>query len=388
MNLSWLPRGVHLIALDVAAAIVWFLVYLAFTVSATGDGQPAYDGPVWLGWLVAAAVAVPIGVRRIWPLAAIGVVVAGSAAAVYLQMIREPFLGIGFVLYLVALREPPRRSGLALGFAAAGSAAALFTGHYLAPGPLWADMSDIVGYMAAAWLVSFVGWGSGFAVRLRRQEQARIAERDAERALADERLRLARELHDVVAHSMSLIAVKAAVANHVAAQNPAEAVDALRVIEATSRDGLADLRRMLGVLRTGDTAELAPAPGPSSLAALAKRAEVGGVRVDLEMRDVTDLPEAIGLSVYRIVQESLTNVVKHAAPARCSVLVDGGGDTVRIEVTDNGTGARTPVEGAGHGLIGMRERALLYGGDLIAGPLPGGGFRVSATLSTTNGEPG
>ncbi|QWF79345.1 sensor histidine kinase [Amycolatopsis sp. CA-230715] len=388
MDLSRLPRGAHLVAFDLAAAVVWFLVYLTFTTSVSGGGQPAFDGPVWLGWLAAAAVAAPLAARRLWPLVTLGVEVAGSAGAVLLGMTREPFLGVGFVLYLVALREPPRRSVAALVSAAVGIAGALLAGHYLAPGPMWGDLSDVAGYTAASWLPACLGWVSGFAVRVRRQERARTTERDHERALADERLRLARELHDVVAHSMSLIAVKAAVANHVAAQNPEEAVDALRIIESTSRDGLADLRRMLGVLRADDSAELAPAPGPSALAALAKRAEIGGVQVDLDVRGVADLPEAIGLSVYRIVQESLTNVVKHAAPARCTVLVDGDGDTVRIEVTDDGTGARTPVEGGGHGLVGMRERALLYGGDLTAGPRPGGGFRVAATLPTTNGEPG
>jgi signal transduction histidine kinase len=220
-------------------------------------------------------------------------------------------------------------------------------------------------------------WLLGLAVRERRA----AAGRAAAQAVSDERLRIARELHDIVAHSMSLIAVKAAIANHVADARPRETRDALRVIEATSRGALGQLRRAVGALR--DEGSLAPAPGLGELPALAEQAASGGVDVRLDVRlDVrgeAEVPEAVALSAYRIVQESLTNVVKHAAPARCEVVVSVGAAAVHIEVTDDGRLPHTPT-GGGHGLIGIRERVAVYGGDFAAGPRSDGGFRVAVRL--------
>jgi signal transduction histidine kinase len=168
-----------------------------------------------------------------------------------------------------------------------------------------------------------------------------------------------------------------------AAERPDEAQDALRVIESTSRTALAEMRQMLGVLRSGvDAAQLAPAPGLTGLQTLISRAEPAGVTVDLDVRGTDRLPEGVALSVYRIVQEALTNVVRHAAPARCRVSVVLGRGEVHVEVTDDGPGTRVlpPDRRAGHGLIGMRERVLMYGGSFHAGPRPEGGFGVSARL--------
>jgi signal transduction histidine kinase len=202
--------------------------------------------------------------------------------------------------------------------------------------------------------------------------------------VSEERLRIARELHDVVAHSMSLIAVKAGVANHVAASRPEEAADALRVIEDTSKQALTEMRRVLGVLRTDDAPrdELAPAPGLGNLPELAERAASAGVRVILDLRADPDLPTGVSLSGYRIVQEALTNVIRHAAPARCAVTVTARDGEVRIEVVDDGAGRGVPPaeHHPGHGLAGMRERALACGGEFTAGPHSGSGFRVNARL--------
>ncbi|MCP9955830.1 histidine kinase [Actinomadura madurae] len=179
---------------------------------------------------------------------------------------------------------------------------------------------------------------------------------------------------------MSLIAVKAGVAVHVAEARPEEALDALRVIEATSRSSLAEMRHLLGVLRTGAAdAELTPSPGLADLSGLADRAAMAGVHVDLDV-DTGDLPDGVALSAYRIVQEAITNVVKHAAPARCRVRVEADGVRMRIDVTDDGPGVRVLPGGDGHGLIGMRERVMMYGGDFTAGPRPEGGFAVSAAF--------
>lgn len=191
---------------------------------------------------------------------------------------------------------------------------------------------------------------------------------------------MARELHDVVAHTLSLIVVKAAVANHVAEANPHEAGAALRVIEETGRKALTEVRRVLGALR--EDTPYAPAPGLDELPVLARQAAIGGVDVRLDVRQEEPagaVPESVGLAVYRIVQEAVTNVVKHAAPAACRATVTVTPGEIRVEVTDDG---RRPVltGGEGHGLIGMRERVTLHGGEFSAGPRPGGGFAVTASL--------
>jgi signal transduction histidine kinase len=225
-------------------------------------------------------------------------------------------------------------------------------------------------------------WTTGRAIYTRREYAAKSAVQLANAAVGDERLRIARELHDIVAHSMSLIAVKAGIANHVADQRPEEARDALRIIEATSRGTLTEMRRMLGVLRS-ETADLTPAPGLSGLPELAEQARMAGVDVTMTSPD-TELPSGLEMSVYRIVQEALTNVVKHAGPVRCEVTVTANGKEVRIDVTDNGPGGPT---GSGHGLIGMRERVMMYDGSFTAGPRPEGGFAVSARMPYSGDAP-
>ena len=206
----------------------------------------------------------------------------------------------------------------------------------------------------------------------------------------EERLRIARELHDVVAHSMSLIAVKAGVANHVARSRPEETADALRVIEDTSKGALTEMRRLLGVLRTDGTqaGELTPAPSLGDLPELVQRAAGAGVRVDLDLHAGPDVPAGVGLSAYRIVQEALTNVIRHAAPARCQMTITADGGQICIEVVDDGPGRRALPAGhhRGHGLAGMRERALACGGDLTASPLDPSGFQVKARLPWTAGS--
>jgi signal transduction histidine kinase len=161
--------------------------------------------------------------------------------------------------------------------------------------------------------------------------------------------------------------------------------DALHTIETTSRGALDEMRRMLGVLRQGSVPdELGPPPGVAELPKLIERAAAAGVAANLRVQGAEELPEGVQLSVYRIVQEALTNVVKHAAGARCRVTVEGTGGDVRIEVCDDGSAAVLPRAG-GHGLIGMRERVAMYGGEFSAGRQDGGGFRVSARLPCESG---
>ncbi|WP_329622045.1 sensor histidine kinase [Streptomyces sp. NBC_01255] len=242
----------------------------------------------------------------------------------------------------------------------------------------------------------------GRSVRERRAHATELRARSEAEAVTAERLRIARELHDVVAHSIGVIAIQAGVGRRVIDTQPAEARNALATIETTSRETLAGLRRTLGALRasTKDTpsspapspAPLEPAPGLADLDRLVASTADAGVRVEVRRLGDLDrpLPPEVDLAAYRIVQESLTNVVRHASTPACRVTVDRSEDTLLVEITDDGPSKNTPDTGAGattehghghgYGIVGMRERAALLGGRFSAGPRPGGGFHVTAAL--------
>ncbi|MEV0677549.1 histidine kinase [Actinosynnema sp. NPDC050436] len=359
----WLPTA-YLFALDVAASAAVVAVYLEFAALRSASV------PLWLGYALAVLIGLPLAVRRKWPLAAFGVVLVAQSTATTLSITLEPFTPTAFALYMVAALLPRERATTALVCTLALSTATIFIGE------AWPDN---IGLAAFVVLLTSGAWALGRSTRVRREYAERTAAEQAARAVVDERMRIARELHDVVAHSLSLIAVKAGVANHVAAEQPEQAREALRVIETTGRSTLVEMRRLLGVLRADSPADLAPMPGLPDLPGLVQRASLAGVPVDLSVTG-GELPEALGLTVFRIVQESVTNVVKHAAPARCSVAVDVGESAVRISVVDDGPGERVLTGGGGHGLIGMRERVAVYGGTFAAGPVGGGGFRVAAEV--------
>ncbi len=216
---------------------------------------------------------------------------------------------------------------------------------------------------------------------------AREHQEAAKRALADERLRIAEELHDVVAHSMGVIAVQAGVGAHVIDADPAEAKRSLDAISTTSRATLTEIRRLLGVLRADGDADYEPAPGLGDLDRLATDLDLAGLPVDVRIGGTRhDLPPGVDLTAYRIVQEALTNVLKHAGPATATVTVGYEPEAVCVEVIDDGRGVKGPAPSGGHGLVGMRERVAVYGGTLETGPLAGGGFRVSARLPYGAGE--
>ncbi|MFB7984014.1 sensor histidine kinase [Streptomyces vinaceus] len=233
--------------------------------------------------------------------------------------------------------------------------------------------------------VVVLGWLIGDSVRRGRESAARAQARATEQALTEERLRIARELHDMVAHSIGVIAIQAGVGSRVIETQPEQAREALRAIEATSRETLAGLRRTLVALRRSEPAPTAPAPGLDGIDRLtAATAADTGVRVDLVWSgERRPLPADIELAAFRIVQEALTNVVRHAGAEGCRVEIAYGPEELALEITDDGRGlpeGGTP--GAGFGLTGMRERATLLGGRFEAGPRPGpaGGFRVAAAL--------
>jgi signal transduction histidine kinase len=345
------------------------------------------SGVVVLGYALALLHTLPLAARRRFPMTVLATSVASGLAFAAIGL--PPVLlgpAILVPVYTVAAYRGRRVSLIGLAAAEVGLA-----GVQLTPGRT--DLSTWVGntlVLAAAWLLgNFVGDRRAYAAQLEERtaelEQAR--EDLARRAVTDERLRLARELHDVVAHSMSVIAVQSAVGAHVAEAQPEEARKALAAIETASRAALEELRRLLGVLRQDDGGEpygsLAPVPGLADLDTLL--AEVGkvGLAVKVRVEGVRpELPAGVDLSAYRIVQEALTNVVRHAGPTRAQVVVCYGDREIAVEITDDGKGA--PSDGrtakVGHGIIGMRERVALFGGDLEAGPRPGGGFRVAARL--------
>jgi signal transduction histidine kinase len=257
------------------------------------------------------------------------------------------------------------------------------------PHPLW---WQVLGVAATPVAIESAGWALGLAVYRQRSyvaavkvqaaQEVRTQAELAARSAAEERLRIARELHDVVAHAMSVITVQAGVARYIDTEMPERASAALETIESTGRQALRDMRQLLGVLRAeGEAVASAPAPALSDLGELVEGMRAAGTRVDLRVGgDVRQLPEGLELSAYRIVQEALTNVVKHAATDRARVDLRYQPEELAIEIVDDGAGARAGTTANGHGLIGMRERAALHGGSLDAGPLPVRGYRVAARL--------
>jgi len=336
-----------------------------------------------------AATAAATLLRHRLPRVTLGIVVPAAAAALALRSDVGIPVFAGMALYS-AVTVSSRRAGLA----AASLAAAAILAGYIAGGGQQVIPAAIGGVA-----VLLLGWLSGEYARTSRAYTAQQAERAAEqaaaaeaeranlvrRAVSDERAQIARELHDIVAHAMSLIAVRSGVARMVIDTDPAQAREALAIIESTTRRSLQEMRLLVGMLRAGgDQAELSPAPGLEGLDRLVSEVTAAGVTVDLHVDgDVPDLSPAADLSAYRIVQEALTNVVRHAGPTRARVRISCRPDEISIEVTDDGAGGHpppaSPRAGGGHGLIGMRERAALFGGELAAGP-HAGGFRVRATL--------
>ena len=240
--------------------------------------------------------------------------------------------------------------------------------------------------------VVLVGWYVGRRVRARRdylrllEERAAYLERErhtaAQRAVDEERARIARELHDVVAHRVSMMTVQAGAAQTVAGNDPQRAIGAMKAVEEAGREALEELRQLLGVLRAPSEREaLAPTRGLAEIPGLIGEMNRAGVGVSLFTDDLPDdLPASVDLASYRIVQEALTNVVKHAGPdASAEVRLAAGAGQLTIEVTDRGS-SDSRLPGAGQGLVGMRERAALLGGTFEAGPRPGGGFRVMTRL--------
>ena len=337
---------------------------------------------------------------RRWPLAALAVLLGGSVASTALppvvartEMIVAVIVaagGAGLEVCYMAATRTRRVSVAGIGMVVGVSVLIPFLDV-----PFPGAHSDTIGGSAVHLvtigfpLAAVLGWLIGNSIRLAQaRAEALRAQAATQNALA-ERLRIARELHDIVAHSIGIIAIQAGAAHRVFDTSPAEARDALAAIEATSRETLSGLRRMVTGLRRADEEpgagppELGPAPGLADLERLAAQTLDAGVRVEVDWRGRREpLPADIGLSAFRIIQEAVTNVVHHAGTGECLVVIDRQDGQLTIEVTDDGRGGPVagPAAGAGYGITGMRERATLLGGEFSAGPRPGGGFRVSARL--------
>ncbi|MFD9613205.1 sensor histidine kinase [Streptomyces sp. NPDC059083] len=385
-----MPRSSLFLDTGVATAVLGCALLLGR--QDTGEGYPPLDAA---GCLLTLAVHLLLCWRHRSP----GAVTGGIFAlwTVYISLGYWPVvnsLAAQLALYTLASTRPPRTAVTA----GAGLGAIWLYGGFVAPEGSVAAAAAL-GIVVPAVLVRF-----GQSARESERRGERLAElaaqlqeeRDAKalRAVADEQARIARELHDVIAHHISVIAVQSGLADYVFDTDPGTARRALGTIAETSSEALEEMRRMLTLLRAGDNApeSYAPMPTLGGLADMAARMEAGGVPVELVVEGAPrTLPPGVELCAYRVVQEALTNVLKHARPGGAVVTVRYGTHHLLVSVTDDGPGpdpARVDT-GGGHGLIGMHERAKLYGGAVTTGPGPEGGFRVRLTLptsTTTAGE--
>jgi signal transduction histidine kinase len=390
-------------SIDVVVSLLFFLVGL---VTILGQGRhgglfrnTALHQPHGVALFAALCLSsFPLPARRRYPLPVLVVVSLALAAVVVIgQNIADtPILALP--VYTVAARYERRISFVALCAVGLAFLAALGIGEILR----YAASSAMTDQISSNVIVAVAAWFVGDSVRARRayvtglslqaEERQRRELELAQSLVAEERLQIARELHDIVAHSLSVIAIQSGVGGHVLDMQPEEARKALAAVESTSRSALEELRRVLDVLRRDDPGEpsLLPAPGLADIDRLFAQCQAAGLTVTYQLRGrLTPVSPSLDLSVYRIVQEALTNVTKHAGTAQATVDITFADEAVIIRVTDKGALHRnghvlTPDQGDGtkahHGIIGMRERTAMFGGSLTAGPRPEGGFEVLARL--------
>jgi signal transduction histidine kinase len=384
------------VAIDVAFSLLLF---------AGGLGHLLYqkDASVhtstWVLAVLLAGASLPNAVRRYWPVAVLVCVTICLTITTMLGSSFSPDPLIAPALYIVAVRFDRQKSLVALSAVELALFVALVVAVAVRTNA--GDVTFNLFFAAAVWFI-------GDSRRARRAylnglaEQAAQRQRDeverTQRSLTEERLEIARELHDVVAHSLSVIAVQSGVGRHVLDTQPEEARKALAAVETTSRSALNELRQMLGVLRRDNDGRpiLRPAPVIADVPLLVDQVRAAGVPVELTICGTQiPLPSSLELSVFRIIQEALTNVVKHAGPAHASVVLTYGPEELVIEVVDDGWGSKnangkdevhdglsphpdTTVQH--HGIVGMRERTAMFGGTLVVGPVPGHGYSVLARL--------
>ncbi|MGX1372109.1 signal transduction histidine kinase [Streptomyces canus] len=359
------------------------LLVVAVGAAAAGDSgwhEPRAAGVAWT-----ALSCVPLVFRSRWPLPVVVLTLAVdlTAMAVAPDRVLAPAASL-VAVYTLATRSD-RRTAWTVGVLAAVAVAGVYAAGHQEPLLVGTSLLRLDFVIAATAL--------GDAVRSRRLHLARVEERaeraertretEARRRVTEERVRIARDLHDVVAHHITLVNAQAGVAHHLMRTDPDRAYEALAHIKETSRAALDELRATVGLLRQPDDApdSRAPLPGLADLDTLVGGIRAGGLSVTVSRTGlVRPVAPATELTAYRIVQESLTNTHKHARAAHAEVLLDYGASTLRVTVSDDGRPRAPKGPGTGHGLIGMRERATAIGGTLTAGPQPDGGFRVVAEL--------
>ena len=378
---KWLSRA-EPYAADAALAFA-----LAVAAVSAASGATSEQPQRLLLMLLAAAVALSLALRRIYPVHVLAATVLTTSFFALVYDGYWPFAAL-LAFYSVAAHSPRRTAAVsgALGLLVlAGSIAHLIDWQPLT----WSKVALFAGRLAplvAAWIL-------GDNIRTRRaymralEERAAQLEREqqanARRAAAEEQARIAREVHDVVAHNLSVIIVQATAADTVFTTDPGDARRAIRNVGTTARQALDELRRVLGVVRVGEerSPEFPPQPTLAALETLFGQVRAAGLDVELDLAgERRDLPPALELSAYRIVQEALTNTLRHADARHATVRLRYDHDELALEIVDDGTAPAASNGVGGRGLIGMRERAAALGGELETGPVESGGYRVAARL--------
>jgi signal transduction histidine kinase len=395
---GWLRRHPKLVDGGLAAVLA-FLGVASAAVMIFHPGSSAVGLTRAVGIPLALLLAVPVVFRRSHPVGAFAAAIVIGALQVLLNVKPNATdLAIVILLYTLAAYTPRRISVTGLVICLVGSATAV--ARWM-PGQLGVLDAIAVGSIMFAG-PSLIAWVFGDSMRYRRAYYASLedraarleAERDAQAqvAAAAERARIARELHDVVAHNVSVMVVQADGASYALGSDPDRARQALAAIASTGRQALTEMRRMLGVLRRdedGTEPERAPLPGIGQLGELLEQTRATGLAISFTVEGVPQpLPDGAALAAYRIVQESLTNTRKHGGPrATAQVTLRYLEDALLLRITDDGRGGAAASDGAGHGLTGMRERVAIYGGWVQAGPRPAGGYQVTARLPLTLAAP-
>jgi signal transduction histidine kinase len=369
-------RGTLVTDVLLAAGLAVFLTVASYFAA---EGQPhgrSFDAGAAALIIVAAGA---LALRRLYPVAVLAVVFGATLLYFVLGYDPGPIWIALIVAYVTAIVQGHRKAAWIT--AAAGFAIFPWLDFLLRERPAPSPVSIAA---VAAWLVVLLGVGEAIRIRRERAAEAiRIQEEEALRRASEERLRIARELHDALGHHLSLINVQSGVALHLNEELPAQTRSSLTAIKQASKEALSELRSVLDILRQeGERAPRSPGSTLAKLEDLVAQAEAAGLTVRTETEgDVRPVPFGVDITAFRIVQEALTNITRHAGPATATVRLTYRESDLTVQVDDDGRGVPAPTPaGGGQGIVGMRERAAALGGELEAGPRPGGGFRVRATL--------
>jgi signal transduction histidine kinase len=380
-----LSRRDQLLDIAVSGALTASVLFQIWHGPITQIGNGPINGPKPLLVLLCLAATGPLAIRRRWPLVAATIAVTDGVLQPYIapnMSLFEFFIAVLLIVYSTAANTTGRRTWIGAGIIVAllvvGSVPSIAAGNLAAQFGLFVFLG--------------VAWFLGKTIRNRNELSKRLADRAAtlehtrdaevEKAVTDERSRMARELHDVVSHSVSLMTLQAGAARQALDVHPQRARQQLLGIESTGREAMVEMRRLLGLLReVPDGPALEPQPSLRHLELLVERMKEAGMPVLLSADEIpASMPRGVDLTAYRIVQEALTNVLKHSNPTCVQVYVRALEKAVEIEIDDDGTHRPTLPGGHGHGLIGMRERVAVYGGELEAGLAPERGFRLKARI--------